>query len=445
MLPPYRGLPVRYPTPTRASDGLTDLAATVMPMPEAIPRTIQPRTLVSSLDRTRYLDSEARFEAAEVAPLVGMNTAFMRRVVGHSHALSVADVLLLLDQDVFGETFVPRSRVLDYLMREHEPVERDYDLPQHYDLVHEDCLSFVSRLPDASVQCVVTSTPYWAMRVYRESRAVAWADGEVAPYGHEQTPEGFVRHTVEIIHALSRALTADGSLWWNVMDTFNTRTQIRGNAVEALRAMQGGEHYKVWSEHDYRRYSAGHAYLKDGEQVGIPAQIAQRASRLGLYVKSTITWAKTATLPEPQRSRVSRQLEYVLHLTKQRTPKFDKGAYSRLSTALGGRNELLETAKLSDVWVIPTSSGGNGHGAQFPLALPARCIGLSTSPGDVVLDPFVGSGTAVVAALALGRRGIGLDTSAEYLAVAEKKVAALGQPKGTSVEAEVRLPEVRVI
>lgn len=238
------------------------------------------------------------------------------------------------------------------------------------------------------------------------------------------------------------------SIWWNVMDTFNTRTQIRGSAVEALRAMQGGENYKVWSEHEYRRYSAGHAYLKDGEQVGIPAMIAQRASRLGLFVKSTITWAKTATLPEPQKSRVSRQLEYVIHITKQRSPKFDKDAYSRLSAAMGGRNQLLETAKLSDVWVIPTSSGGDGHGAQFPpLALPARCISLSTDPGDVVLDPpFVGSGTAVVAALAMGRRGIGTDTSRAYLNTAESKVQALGAPKDRNVNpVEIKMPEIRAV
>jgi len=415
-------------------------------MSKSISSRIQPRTPVASLDRTRYVDSEARFSAADVAPLLGMNVAFIRRVVEHNHALSVADVLTLLDQDAFGETFVPRSKVLDYLMREQPDLpERDYQIPASYDLVHGDCLSLVGALPDASVQCVVTSTPYWAMRVYKEARAISWSDGEVAPYGHEQTPEGFVRHTIEIIHALSRVLTDDGSIWWNVMDTFNTRTQIRGNAVEALRAMQGGEHYKVWSEHEYRRYSAGHAYLKDGEQVGIPAMIAQRASRLGLFVKSTITWAKTATLPEPQKSRVSRQLEYVIHLTKRRTPKFDKDSYGRLSTALGGRNPLLETAKLSDVWVIPTSSGGDGHGAQFPLALPGRCIGLSTTPGDVVLDPFVGSGTSVVAALALGRRGIGMDTSREYLAVAEGKVASmLGQRKNPA-EPVVSLPEVGAV
>lgn len=416
-----------------------------MPQQPSISQTIQPRTPVSSLDRGRYADSDRTFEVDAVAPLVGMSAIFIRRVIGHTNRLSVEDVLLLLDQDAFGETFIPRSCVLDYLMREEQAVEPDYELPERYDLVHEDCLSFVSRLPSNSVQCVVTSTPYWAMRVYKEARPIAWADGDVAPYGHEQTPEGFVRHSVEIIHALSRVLTKDGSLWWNVMDSFNTRTQIRGNAAEALRAMQGGEHYKVWSEYKYRRYSAGHAYLKDGEQVGIPAMIAQRASRLGLFVKSTITWAKTATLPEPQKSRVSRQMEYVLHLTKQRAPKFDKAAYSRLSTSLGGRNELLETAKLSDVWVIPTSSGGDGHGAQFPLALPGRCIALSTSPGDVVLDPFVGSGTAVVAALTLGRRGIGVDTSAQYLGVAQRKVAALGAPKRSASEPTGHLPDVGAI
>lgn len=415
-------------------------------MPE-MSATIQPRTPVSTLDRTRFLGSDPLFSVETVAPLVGMQAPFIRRVVGHDRALSAEDVLLLLDQDAYAETFVPRSRVLDYLTREqHESNGTPYDNPERYDLVHQDCLSFVRRLADESINCIVTSTPYWAMRVYKESQTIAWADGDYAPYGHEQTPEGFVRHTVEILHALSRVLTNDGSIWWNVMDTFNTRTQIRGSAVEALRAMQGGEHYKLWSEHEYRRYSAGHSYLKDGEQVGIPSMIAQRASRLGLFVKSTITWAKTATLPEPQKSRVSRQLEYVIHITKQRTPKFDKDVYGRLSTALGGRNELLETGKLSDVWVIPTSSGGDGHGAQFPLALPGRCIALSTQPGDVVLDPFVGSGTSVVAALALGRRAIGTDTAAEYLATAERKVQALGAPKGgDSRPVAARLPDVRAV
>jgi DNA modification methylase len=82
---------------------------------------------------------------------------------------------------------------------------------------------------------------------------------------------------------------------------------------------------------------------------------------------------------------------------------------------------------LSDVWVIPVSSGGDGHGAQFPLALPGRCIAISTDPNDVVLDPFIGSGNTAVAALSLGRRVLGVDVSRQYLDVAESKIRELEQ------------------
>lgn len=130
-------------------------------------------------------------------------------------------------------------------------------------------------------------------------------------------------------------------------------------------------------------------------------------------------------MPEPQNSRVSRNLEYVLHLSTQRAPKFDKNVYRTMPVTLGGRNQLYEGDKLSDVWVIPVSSGGDGHGAQFPTALPGRCISLATDPGDVVLDPFVGSGNSAVAALSLGRRFIGVDVSRKYLTIAESKVSEL--------------------
>jgi DNA modification methylase len=220
---------------------------------------------------------------------------------------------------------------------------------------------------------------------------------------------------------LMRVVKDDGSIWWNIMDSFNTRTQIRGNAAEALRAMQGKD-TKGWNDHECRRYSAGHVFLKDGEQCLIPSRIAERAARLGYYVKSVITWAKTSSLPEPQNSRVSRNLEYILHLSKQRTPKFDKSIYRSIPAQLGGRNNGSETDKLSDVWTLPTSSGRDGHGAQFPLALPGRCIALSTEKGDCVLDPFVGAGNSGVAALCLGRAFVGFDISEDYLETANKRL-----------------------
>jgi len=384
---------------------------------------IKPETKVTTFDRDAFREAKLSLPVDEVAPVVGMSPTFIRKVVGKKTTIDANDLLSLLDQDAFCETFIPRSGVLRYFSEraEMDQPSIDENPKQGSSLRHGNALDLIKTLPADSIQCVVTSTPYWALRIYKDSISVKWADGEICPYGHEQTPEGFLRHTTEVLFHLMRAVKTDGSIWWNIMDSFNTRTQIRGNAAEALRAMQGKDS-KGWNDHECRRYSAGHAFLKDGEQCLIPARIAERAARLGYYVKSIITWAKTSSLPEPQNSRVSRNLEYILHLSKQRTPKFDKSVYRTLPVKLGGRNNGWETDKLSDVWTLPTSSGRDGHGAQFPLALPGRCIALSTAEGDCVLDPFVGAGNSGVAALSLRRAFIGFDVSKEYLETAQKRL-----------------------
>jgi DNA modification methylase len=403
------------------------------PGPKAPLPDIKPQTPVGSLDRTRWGDHTARFAIDEVSPLVGMSRTFIRRVLGpRRDSLSTADVVQLLDQDAYAETFVRRSQVLEFLTALVAIRPTVAALPvDSYRLEEGNVIDVLDRVAAGSVQCVVTSTPYWGLRMYQDSMVVRWADGEACAYGHEQTPDGFVRHTTQILWQLKPLLTANASIWWNLMDSYNTRTQIRGNAAEALRAMQGKD-TRSWSEHDARRYSAGHSYLKDGEQCMIPARVAERASRIGYHVKSVITWAKQSSLPEPQNSRVSRGLEYILHLAPTRTPKFDKTAYRRVQPALGGRSVGYESDKLSDVWVLPTSTGKDGHGAQFPIALPGRCIALSTEPGDLVLDPFVGSGNSGMAARALGRRFVGIDVSPTYLASAEERIAAV---KGSAFQA----------
>lgn len=387
---------------------------------------IKPYTPIRELNRSELERGNRSFPLEIVCDVVGMAPTFVRKVVGTEKVLNGKQVLQLLDQDSFGETFVPRSLIpgflVAHLVREKHkqwlPLPAKGAIQQVRGSAHE----LIERIPDRSVSCVVTSTPYWGTRIYDHAQSVAWADGENCPFGHEQTPEGFIRHSVEILWRLKRAIKRDGSIWWNVMDTFNTRTQIRSNAAEALRAMQGKDK-NSWLDYECRRYSAGHSYLKDGEQCGIPARIAERASRIGLYVKSMITWAKTGSLPEPQNSRVSRALEYVIHLSAQRTPYFNKEAYLRTPARIGGRNNGFESSKLGDVWTLSTTSGRDGHGAQFPVALPGRCIALSSKEDDLILDPFSGGGTSALASKVLGRRFLGFDVSERYIAIAVKTLA----------------------
>lgn len=364
--------------------------------------------------------TDTTYNISAVAPVVGMAESFIRRILGNKKELSEPMILELINQDAFAETFVPRSKVLTYLRKQKKKNTQTY--LETNQLYKGDAPSLIDRLSNRSIQCVVTSTPYWAMRIYDKFLEREWADGDKCAFGLEQTPESFIRHSVEILYHLIPKLTEQGSIWWNIMDSYNTRTQIRSNAAEALYAMQGQDS-RSWKDYQFKRYSAGHAYLKDGEQCMIPQRIAERASRIGYYLKSTISWCKTASMPEPQQSRVSRNVEYILHLTLQRTPYFNKASYLNLPSDIGGK-QPFESEKLSDFWHLPTSLGGDGHGAQFPAQLPGRCIALTTKPEEIVLDPFIGSGTTAVVAVKLHRKYIGFDICDEYLETARKKIDA---------------------
>jgi DNA modification methylase len=393
----------------------------------------------SSIDRlTREFGDEDRqreFDADLVAAVVGMSRAFIARALGRPgtrpKSLTLDDVLGLLDVDGFQETFIPRSRIPTFLLEDSlmdasqiPALRRSSRTVENTTLRVGDAKDLLPRLDAGSVQCVVTSSPYWGMRVYDNERNIRWADGESSPYGFEQTPEGFIRHSIELLYLMKPAISADGSVWWNIMDTYNTRTPIRGNARERLDAMgEAAGNRKGWTEHGACRHSAGHMYLDDAELSSIPSRIAERASRIGYKLKSLITWRKQGSMPESAKSRVSRQAEYLLHLSVSRTPLFDKAAWQVLDPKLGGPNMLSESAeKITDVWSLPTSAGKNGHGAEFPLALAGRCIALTSRQGDLVLDPFVGSGTTALAAVRLGRRCIGFDISDKYIDLAERRL-----------------------
>ena len=404
---------------------------------------IIPRSPVDRLRRD-YSEEElqSEFDARLVSAVVGMSRAFMSRALDRPRTrpktFTLAEVLIFLEVDGFQETFIPRSQIPKYLLEysatppsEIPALRRSSRQVAGTTLMVGDARELLPRLDAGSVQCVVTSSPYWGMRVYDNERNVRWADGESCPYGFEQTPEGFIRHTIELLVLLKPAVTARGSVWWNIMDTYNTRTPIRGNARERLDAMSevtGSR--KGWTEHGACRHSAGHMYLDDTELSSIPPRIAERASRIGYKLKSFITWRKHASTPESAKSRVSRQAEYLLHLSIDRTPLFDKSAWQNLDSELGGPNMIYESAeKITDVWCLPTATGQNGHGAEFPLALAGRCIALTSREGDLILDPFVGAGTTAIAAVQLGRRCLGYDISEKYVNMAERRLAAAARER----------------
>ena len=89
-----------------------------------------------------------------------------------------------------------------------------------------------------------------------------------------------------------------------------------------------------------------------------------------------------------------------------------------------GRDKVYPT----NVIHMATECSNRGHSAAFPIGLPTWFIKLFTSSGDVVLDPFIGSGTTAVAAKQLGRRYVGIDISEEYCQIARQRLIRI-QPR----------------
>jgi DNA modification methylase len=276
-------------------------------------------------------------------------------------------------------------------------------------LIHAHVLNALEQLPSNSVQAVVTSPPYWGMRRYKRGLKTVWPDKLDSPFGAEQTPEQYVTRTCEVLSRLKEPLKDDGVIWWNLGDTYFTRTIIRQSSSERLDAFEG-RRKDTWKDARYKRSSGGHDYLKDKDLTLIPFLVAHEAQKLGYWVRSIIIWEKENFVPDPRLDRPSLSHEYVLMLTKSRTYRWNEKTAKENGTDI----ETTPQRQLRSVWTMSTSSG-NGHPAPFPEELVKRCILLSTRKNDVVLDPFIGSGTTAVAAEGLGRRFIGIDAVKSYL------------------------------
>ena len=169
---------------------------------------IKPYTQLGKIPKDR---TNNFYPLAIVLPVLGMNEYFVKKVLGRQEYLTEDMVVELLEQDAFSEIFVPRSGVLQYLRKElKKEAQTANDHISAIDKMYRgDAITLIDQLEDQSIQCVVTSTPYWAMRIYDEFLVKEWADGEVCTFGLEQTPEGFIRHSVETLYHIQEKTCSD--------------------------------------------------------------------------------------------------------------------------------------------------------------------------------------------------------------------------------------------
>ena len=252
-----------------------------------------------------------------------------------------------------------------------------------------DSRDVLPQLEVQSVQCCVTSPPYWGLRDYDHSSQI----------GTESSPEEYVEHLVEIFRNVRRVLTDDGTFWLNVGDGY-ARNGGTGNCGPNA---QVGNTKKLIQR---RNCTVPDCWgLKDRDLMGLPWRVAFALQTDGWLLRSKITWVKKAPMPESVKNRPSNATEEVFLFSKTPNYYYDNQAV---------REET--GANLKNYWLLGPDSSGTPHPAVFPKELARRCILLGSRPGDLVLDPFSGSGTTGLVAAELNRKAVLIELNEEYVA-----------------------------
>jgi DNA modification methylase len=304
------------------------------------------------------------------------------------------------------------------------------------EILQGDVLARLKDIPDDYVQMVCTSPPYWALRDY----------GEDGQFGLEPTPEGYVERLVEIGQELKRVLRDDGTFWLNLGDTY-WGGGWRG--VE-LNKHSGNVQKGHPGSHCGDAISMGkgtHSLFKAKDMVGIPWRSAFGLQADGWYLRQDIIWSKPNPMPESVTDRCTKAHEYIFLLSKSKHYYFDSNAIkqpykentkpgsqfggkkgnsefgmkSRMQKSEQGYFEMKDGANMRSVWTIPVRPFRGAHFATFPEKLPELCIKAGSREGDIVLDPFFGSGTTGWVAQRLGRNWLGIELNPDYIKIAEER------------------------
>ena len=325
-----------------------------------------------------------------------------------------------------------------------------------------DCLEVLRTLPDESVQCCVTSPPYWGLRDY----------GCAGQIGLEETLDEFLGRLIAVFDEVRRVLRKDGTCWVNMGDSY-ARDPGKGGSGPGGKNGEYGDTYtnaaKKRSSQGKNGLMAGRSVtealdvgsrgvcgLKPKDLVGQPWRLAFALQASGWWLRQDIIWHKPNPMPESVTDRCTKAHEYLFLLTKAERyfwnaeamrepfsyPEMQKEARRRKngnSLPVGnyargsGRNDgggytggmgyasKHEGRNRRSVWTIATEPYSEAHFATFPTELPRRCILASTRPGDVVLDPFGGSGTTGKVAIELGRKAVLIELNPEYAAMIQRR------------------------
>jgi DNA modification methylase len=297
-----------------------------------------------------------------------------------------------------------------------------------------DCLDVLPTMQAGSVNCCVTSPPYFGLRDYGNDEQI----------GLEETPEAFVESLVNVFSEVKRVLADDGTLWLNLGDSYFSDTKGSGGKSAKQDRNKGSRH----TTKKIKRTNG----IKPKQLLGIPWRVAFALQQDGWYLRQDIIWSKPNPMPESVTDRCTKAHEYIFLLSKK--PKYfydaeaiaepfkhkDMQVEAKLRKAPGrlgvsnysngsGRNDAggytggmgfasqSETCNKRSVWEVATQPYSGAHFATFPPKLIKPCILAGCPVGGTVLDPFGGGGTTGMVALELGRSAELIELNPDYVEI----------------------------
>jgi site-specific DNA-methyltransferase (cytosine-N4-specific) len=282
-----------------------------------------------------------------------------------------------------------------------------------------DSLDVARTLNSGSVDCIVTSPPYYGLRDY----------GNEGQYGLEESPAAYVETMRALFSELRRVLADDGTLWLNIGDSYYSG---RGNpGPNSADSKQGAR--RGWPR---ALDKPGQPWGQKKGLLGIPWRVAFALQDDGWILRNSIIWHKLNAMPESVTDRLSGRHENLFMFSKGQKYWFDldpiRTEHAESTVAAASRARIpyaapeqrpntktramhKQGANPGDVWSINTQPFGGAHFAVMPQELARRAIVAGCKPSGTVLDPFSGSGTTGLVAQNNGRKYVGIDISADYL------------------------------
>ena len=303
-----------------------------------------------------------------------------------------------------------------------------------------DTLENVRGLPDASIDCVITSPPYWQLRDY----------GFPEQWGLEKTYQEYLEHLWSLMDEIYRVLKDTGTVWINLGDSYygsghgNWSKFDRGE-IEKKDAYYGeGRNSSPITDWDYSK-------MQQKTLMLIPHRFAIGCIDRGWILRNDIIWAKRNGMPESVRDRFSKKHEFIFFMVKQQKYYFDldgvrsphkENSLERIKHGWKSEHDSIGSidvkemgdrfcnpsgknpGDVSDFWDIPTQPSSEKHYATFNTDLIDKPIVAGCPEGGIILDPFCGTGTTLIRGLQLGRQVIGIDGKAEYCEIATKRITS---------------------